>query len=292
MNIQEAYNTLEVSKSDSLDEIKKKYKELVKKYHPDLNPDNASKMKSINEAFDLIKKNHHLKIENEPIIIEKTISFAEAIFGTSIKLEYSRTIHCDKCAGEGSFSNCTTCGGKGFVHSVTKSNFGVFSTQKSCPDCNLPNRKSQCTECFGSGTKSANTLLNVKIPPGIPNNGKLQLRERGNFKTTSHFFQPKFYEDALLIINYVPDNRFTIHNNNVHTNINLTFLESIEGFEKELELFDGSKVTLKSNKQLTDNKFVIKQFGVGRQGDLIIHYKIDPVPDDKLTQIINILKNV
>lgn len=36
------------------------YKALAKKYHPDINPDGASKMQEINEAYDAIKnKNYH-----------------------------------------------------------------------------------------------------------------------------------------------------------------------------------------------------------------------------------------
>lgn len=51
------YETLGVPRDASLDEIKKKYRELVMKYHPDLHkddPDAAKKMAEINEAYQVL----------------------------------------------------------------------------------------------------------------------------------------------------------------------------------------------------------------------------------------------
>ena len=51
------YETLEVGKQATADDIKKSYRQLAKKYHPDLNKDNeeaAQKFKEINEAYQVL----------------------------------------------------------------------------------------------------------------------------------------------------------------------------------------------------------------------------------------------
>ena len=52
------YSVLGVSPGSTDDQIKKAYRELAKKYHPDVNSDAGAseKMKEINEAYDLIMK--------------------------------------------------------------------------------------------------------------------------------------------------------------------------------------------------------------------------------------------
>lgn len=58
MSKKDYYETLEISKSASQDEIKKAYRKLAMKYHPDQNKDNPTseaKFKEISEAYEVLK---------------------------------------------------------------------------------------------------------------------------------------------------------------------------------------------------------------------------------------------
>ena len=65
LNLDEAYEILGLKRGASLSEVKKKYRELAKKYHPDvLNANNVSekelndgarKFQQVNEAYELVK---------------------------------------------------------------------------------------------------------------------------------------------------------------------------------------------------------------------------------------------
>ena len=58
MSKRDYYETLEVSRDASSNELKKAFKKKAMKYHPDRNPDDKSaenKFKEVNEAYDVLK---------------------------------------------------------------------------------------------------------------------------------------------------------------------------------------------------------------------------------------------
>lgn len=70
--MKDPYDVLEVSRNASMDEIKKKYRELSRKYHPDANVNNpladlaAEKFKEVQEAYNTIVKERESGSYSDP----------------------------------------------------------------------------------------------------------------------------------------------------------------------------------------------------------------------------------
>ena len=58
------YDILGVNKNATQDDIKKAYRNLSKKYHPDKNGGDDSKFKEINEAYDTLGDDYERKYFN------------------------------------------------------------------------------------------------------------------------------------------------------------------------------------------------------------------------------------
>ena len=98
MRLDEAYSILEIPSSSTPDEAKKKYRQLSKKYHPDINkePGAEDKFKKINEAYQIVSTGKDTEASrpvpqhNYPsnIDIRTTISFKESVLGCKQSLKF------------------------------------------------------------------------------------------------------------------------------------------------------------------------------------------------------------
>jgi len=67
------YQVLGVAPDSSKDEIKKKYRSLIMKYHPDKCHDDGTKFKQIQKAFEMIEDDN-IKIQANPAEMFETMS--------------------------------------------------------------------------------------------------------------------------------------------------------------------------------------------------------------------------
>ncbi len=57
MNRKECYQVLELSEDASMEDVRKAYLKLSKKYHPDINPSGKQRFQQVNEAYNRIRSN-------------------------------------------------------------------------------------------------------------------------------------------------------------------------------------------------------------------------------------------
>ena len=250
------YKILEVEEKASADEIKKSYRTLSKKYHPDVNPDGIEKFKGIAEAYEVLsnpeKKAKYDSSKSNPFqgtayedmfsqmfknggspfrqqrrknapdkIVKVIITPVESYLGVEKDIHYIKENHCDICNGTGGEQQqCTTCKGQGFE---VKTYGTGFMTQQIRTNCNTCGGKGytlvhKCYNCGGNGTKSVANSIKIKLPVGIDSGQYLKLENAGDFKYGD-------YGDLVIQIEVMSKDGFEKLNNDLIYNLYLNLEE-------------------------------------------------------------------
>src|SRR3990167_9419570 len=180
------YNVLGVDKRASQDDIKKAFRKLAHKYHPDKGGTDEARFKEITEAYSVLsddKKRREYDAYGQAfvggaprgggqgfggfsaqdfgdIFIDLEVSFKDAAFGTTRTVLIAKVSTCALCHGTGAkpgteLEKCTTCNGSGRVHETRNSILGQFTSVRTCTVCDGSGKipKEKCTECKGHGVK-------------------------------------------------------------------------------------------------------------------------------------------
>ena len=250
------YKILEVEEKASADEIKKSYRTLSKKYHPDVNPDGIEKFKGIAEAYEVLsnpeKKAKYDSSKSNPFqgtayedmfsqmfnnvgspfkqqrrknapdkIVKVIITPVESYLGVEKDIHYIKENHCDICNGTGGEQQqCTTCKGQGFE---VKTYGTGFMSQQIRTNCNTCGGKGytlvhKCYNCGGNGTKSVANSIKIKLPVGIDSGQYLKLENAGDFKHGD-------YGDLVIQIEVMSKDGFEKLNNDLIYNLYLNLEE-------------------------------------------------------------------
>jgi len=251
------YKILEVEENSTEDEIKKSYRSLSKKYHPDVNPDGAEKFKEINEAYEVLgdkeKRNNYNNSKNNPYagtpfqdifnsmfggnapnfarqqrrksapdkLIKVQISPIESYKGIEKTIYYVKDNHCNACMGSGGDQqSCQTCGGSGFEVKTVGNGFMVQHIRTACNSCGGRGFTlvHKCYNCDGRGTKPASHEVKVKLPVGVDNGQYLKLQDLGDFRNGE-------YGDLVVQVEVISKDGFEKFNNYLIYNLFLNLEE-------------------------------------------------------------------
>jgi molecular chaperone DnaJ len=255
------YKILEVEENASDEDIKKSYRSLSKRFHPDVNPDGAEKFKEINEAYEVIgngeKRQQYNQRKNNPYagsdfenmfsqmfggggngfrqqprrksspdkIVRVQISPVESFLGTDKTINYFRDIHCNSCGGAGGEQQaCHTCDGVGYQVKTFGTGFMVQQVRTVCNTCGGRGYTlvHKCYYCDGRGTKPNTHEIKINIPVGADSGQFLKLQDAGDFKNGE-------YGDLLIQIEVVPKDGFEKMNNDLIYSLTL----DIQGIQQD-----------------------------------------------------------
>lgn len=289
------YKILEVEEKATPDDIKKSYRALSKKYHPDVNPDGAEQFKEIAEAYDILsnpdKRQKYDNSKNNPFkgtayenifsemffnnssqfgqqtrrknapdkIIRVQVSPIESYNGGEKSINYIKEVGCASCNGTGGDQQiCITCNGQGFQIKSFGTGFMSQHIRQSCPTCAGRGYTlvHKCFNCGGIGTKSTATEVRINLPRGVDDGQYLKIDNAGDYKNGE-------YGNLILQVEMVPKDGFEKINNDLIYNLFLN-LEQIQQEKYEIPHPDGNLIM--SSPKIFDSSKPLRLRGKGYNG--------------------------
>jgi molecular chaperone DnaJ len=307
MNLKEAYAILEIPQTSTPEEAKKKYRELTKKYHPDINKEVGAedKFKKINEAYQCVSSGKGTDREeaqwqqaNNPfnpfgrqtiyqadnINVHTTISFKDSVIGCKKNLKFNRKAKCKDCNGQGQTTlnnGCDKCGGKG----QTVSQRGNMIFMQTCDKCYGRSQVNVCKSCNQNGVVDAEASIDVSIPGGVQNTNILRLGGMGHF--VGNFGPMEQHTDVHLHVSVTQEPGLTLDGMTVVSNISISLLEALQGCKKTVNTIMGNKEIDIKPKSRNKDEVILSRLGVNRSGDQKIILDVQ-YPED-INSLINSL---
>lgn len=196
-----SYAILGVPRDASLADIKRAYRRLAMRWHPDRNADPGAteRFKQIRAAYDLLLTEEapdDADVDAPPendvapeaqenvaraadIRLNLTVSLEEAAAGCWKTVAYTRGKACPTCEGSGESGMtrtrfCRACYGSGRVN-------GAKGSLVSCAECGGRGLFSEriCPDCEGSGRETASVNLEITVPRGMLPGDELRLAGQG-----------------------------------------------------------------------------------------------------------------
>jgi curved DNA-binding protein len=264
------YETLDVSENASADEIKKAYRKLARKYHPDINksPEAEEKFKEINAAYEILSdssKKQQYDMHGDSMFGGQSFhDFAGGAGGSADLDEILRNIF-----GGGGFAG--GFGGGGF----SNGGFGGFGGYSE-PDLDVESRITIAFDTALKGGKHSVSVqgesFDIKIPEGIKNGEKLRVKNKGK----SHGGRRG---DLYLIVQVAASPEYTRNGDDLTKEIDISLKDALFGSKITVDTPHKEIVMkvpkgIKSGQKLRVKEQGIKNRKTKEMGDLYIKINI------------------
>ena len=273
------YKILGVQDNADQETIKKAYRSLAKKYHPDKNKEIGAeeRFKKITEAYDIIgdhtkrqeydrkiswgnafsgfgsnnfnntnpfNNGFHQDPRGSHLNITLKVSLDDVLNGVIKKIKLKRDKKCNPCIGTGaeggtSFQTCGTCNGSGFVSLNRANGFIQINSVTTCSSCN-GSGKTILEYCLDCLGKGLKTEDDI-IEINIPGGASDGMQ----FVVANKGNEGKgngLPGDLYVRIREILDDRFIRRGTDLIQSREITFIDAVLGKNIDVEMPDGEKL--------------------------------------------------
>ena len=274
---EEYYNILGISKSASNSEIKKAYRKLAIKYHPDKNPGNSEaeeKFKEISEAYEVLsdpkKKEIYDKFGKDAVQGNggpqmNPFDIFNEIFGNGGMpgMPPGVNIHMGGMGGPFGFHTNMRRQAPDVVTRVMVTLEEVVSGTS----------KEINTERSNKGKKES-IKMKINIPPGCGNNIKMVKRGEGHIQDN---LEPG---NLVIVVTYEDHPTFDVSDSHLVIRKKIKFGTSLLGTKFHVKLLDGRDVNLDFDGPIFDGDLrAVQNIGLpsmnGQKGDLVVKFEVE-----------------
>ena len=310
--VKDYYKSLGISKSASKDEIKKAYRDLARKYHPDLNPDDKTaedKFKEIQEAYEVLYDDQKRQ-QYDAFGSSGFNSQAGGGPGFSGTYTYSGDIPSFDEIFKDIFSYAGGRGGPSGQQSRGRSDpfndlFGNFGRGAGQAKQKPSNTQHEITVDFDTAIKGGtrdltinsrdtrgkqkSEKITVKIPPGVDTGSKIRVQGKGEQVGSKR-------GDLILKVKVRPHKIFKREKSNITIELPVTFYEAALGTKVDVPTVEGSAQMVIPPGVQTGTKLRLKDKGVknlktGKKGDQYVIIKI-VMPDNIDDNVLKTLEEI
>lgn len=227
----DAYKTLGVARDATEEQIKKAYRSMASKHHPDKGGDTA-KFQEVQSAYETLTDPNKRHVHDNPQQYHRgpqssANDFQEFSFNTG--------------------GNPHDIFSQFFRQSGAGNPFQQHQQPRRNKDLRI-NISITLAETLTGQKKTVNVTttkqdkfnVDVNIPRGVSNGTTIKYAQMGD-----NFFESLTRGDLYVIINVIADSRFEIHGINLVANLEITSIEAMTGTEKEVQGIDGSTFLIK-----------------------------------------------